>query len=131
MKIEIITKHIKNEAMVREYIERKVHFALDRIDARIERVTVRLEDETRDSKRFDGSCQIDIDMHPRGHIRISSNGESIYDSVLQGVRKMEKAVKHEIDRNRNSSRIRHRQAKRSFVDSLTKMPTKEVPVGKR
>ena len=119
MKIEIKTKHVNNEPMVREYIERKVHFALDRIDARVDKVTVRLEDETRDSNKFDGMCRIEVEVHPRGHIHISSTGESTYDCILQAVRKMEHAVKHDIDRNRRSARIRHQQTKRSFRESLS------------
>lgn len=118
MKIEIKTKNVKNESMVREYIERKVHFALDRIDSRIEKVVVRLEDETKDSKLFDGNCRIEIDLHPRGHLHVSAHGESTYDAVLQAVRKMEHAVKHDIDRNRRSSRIRHQNAKRATMESL-------------
>ncbi len=45
MKIEIKTKNVKNDPMEREFIQRKLQFALDRIDARVNSVTVRLEDE--------------------------------------------------------------------------------------
>lgn len=117
MKIEIKTKHIKNPEMVREFIERKIHFALDRIDARIAGVTVRLEDETKDSKKFDGVCRIEVEVIPRGHIHVSSTGESAFDCVLQAIRKMEYAVKHDIDRHRRSSRIRHQQAKRKMAEA--------------
>ena len=129
MKIEIKTKNVKNESMVREYVERKVHFALDRIDARVEKVTVRLEDETKDSNKFDGSCRIEVEIHPRGHIHVSSIGESTYDCVLQAVRKMEHAVKHELDRSRTSARIRHQQAKRTFNDSLSDFARAEQTSG--
>ncbi len=118
MKIEIKTKHVKDETAVREYIETKVHFALDRIDARVDTVTVRLEDETKDSNKFDGICRIDVEVHPKGHIHVSSTGESTYDCILQAVRKMEHAIKHDIDRNRRSSKIRHQKAKKSFIESL-------------
>ena len=111
MKVEIRTRNVDNENMAREYIERKVHFALDRIDARINSVTVRLEDETKDSGRFDGHCRIEIEVSPRGRLHVSARGDSIYDCVLQAVRKMENAVKHEIDRNRTSSSIRHQRAR--------------------
>ena len=118
MEIDIVTKHVDDEATVREYIERKVHFALDRIDARVDRVTVRLEDETKDNAVFDGLCRIEIELHPRGHIHVSSNGESVFDCVLQATRKMERAVKHHIDRHRSSSKIRHHESKRIFIESL-------------
>ncbi|QEG20428.1 HPF/RaiA family ribosome-associated protein [Mariniblastus fucicola] len=128
MKIEIKTKHIKNEHMVRPFIERKVHFALDRIDARIDKVTVRLEDETKDSNRFDGVCKIEVEVHPRGHIHVSSHGESTYDCVLQAIRKMEHAVKHELDRRQKSSRIRHQKAKWSGMEMLVEVELLESMV---
>lgn len=118
MKIEIITKHVTNEPMVRQYIERKVHFAMDRIDSRVDKVIVRLEDETKDSNKFDGVCRIEVEVHPRGHIHVSATGESTYDCILQAVRTMEHAVKHDIDRYRRSAKIRHQQTKRTFRESL-------------
>ena len=41
MKIAIVTNNVDNEQMVRQFIERKVHFALDRIDARVSAVLER------------------------------------------------------------------------------------------
>lgn len=119
MKIEIITKNIKNDSMVREYIESKVHFALGRIDARVSSITVRLEDQkSKTDSMFDGRCRIEVELDPRGHIHVSSRGESTFDCVLQAIRKMEHAVKHDIDRHRTSSRVRHQQAKRMVNESL-------------
>lgn len=104
--------------MAREFILRKVHFAMDRIASRVGKVTVRLEDETASSSAFDGLCRIEVEMHPSGHIHVSSHGESVFDCVLQAVQKMENAVKHDIDRHRRSSKIRHKNTKRQFVESL-------------
>ena len=122
MKIEIVTKNIKNDSMVREFVQRKVHFALDRIDARVDSVTVRLEDEkAKTDAVFDGACRIEVELQPKGHIHVSSHGESAFDCVLQAVRKMEHAVKHDIDRHRTGARIRHQQAKRTVNKSLEKI----------
>ncbi len=118
MKIEIVTKNVDNDSMVREFIQRKVHFALDRFDARIEKVVVNLKDETKNSHAFDGLCQIDAYMSPSGQLHVSAHGDSAFDSVLQATRKIENAIKHDIDRNRNSSRIRHQQSKRKFIEEL-------------
>ena len=118
MKIEIVTKNVKDESVVREYIQRKVHGALDRLDDRVRTVTVRLQDETRDSAAFDGLCSIEVDLEPKGHIHVSAHGDSAFDSVMQATQKMENAVKHDLDRHRQSSKARHQQAKRGFIDSL-------------
>ena len=118
MKIEIKTKNVKNDGAVREFAKRKLHSALDRIEERIEDVTLRLEDETKDSSLFDGNCRIEVDLRPRGHIHVSAKSDSAFDCVIQAIRKMEHAVKHDIDRHRRAKRIRHQKSKRTFLDSL-------------
>lgn len=119
MKVEIKTKNIENESMVREFVDRKVHFALDRIAARIDTVVVRLEDETKESPMFDGICRIEVNLVPSGHVHVSANGDSVFDCALVAIRKMEHAVKHDIDRHRTSARVRHEKSKRDILDSLS------------
>ena len=118
MKIEIVTKNVENDAMVREFTQRKVHFALDRLGDRVKKVVVNLADERGGSRAFDRHCQIDAYLEPNGQFHVSANGDSPFDSVLQATRKIENAIKHDIDRNRRSSRIRHDKSKRKFLSSL-------------
>lgn len=118
MKIEIVIKNVKNDAAVREFIERKIRFALDRIDARIKGITVRLEDESSNSGAFDGHCQIDASLLPTGRIHVSAKGGTAFDSALQATRKIEHAIKHDIDRHRRSARVRHEKSKQEFYSAL-------------
>lgn len=122
MKIEIKTKNVKNEKPVLEFIAKKIHTALDRVDGRVNQVTVRLEDETKDSNRFDGNCRIEVELHPRGHVHVSATSETAYDCISQAIRKMEHAVKHLLDRHRQSSKARHQQGKREFIEALPVLP---------
>ena len=111
MKIEVVTKNVDNETALREFIHRKVHFALDRHDARVGRVVVRLEDETPGRAVFDGLCQIDLSVLPHGDLHVSARSDSPEDCILQATRKMEHALKHDLDRHRQSARARHMQAR--------------------
>ena len=93
MKIEIVTKNIENEAMVREFIHQKTQFAVERVGIHLARVRVRVEDETDSSESFEGLCQIDASLNPNGDIHVSADGESAVDSVLQAIQKMQKAIR--------------------------------------
>ena len=119
MNIEILLKRVENESSVKQFVHEKVENALSEIDARIDRVVVKLEDESRGSEAFDGLCRIDAWLHPTGHVHISANGDSAFDSVLQAVRKLEHTIKEKVVRERRSSRIRHEGVKREFISSLS------------
>ena len=125
MKIEILTSNVKNEGMVREFIHRKVGLTLERMGAQVENVKVRLEDESVDSQAFDGLCRIEVKLQPRGQIHVSASGQSPSDCVLQATRKMEHAVKHEIDRGRQSSRTRHQIDSRALPETLKDDPVED------
>ena len=118
MNIEIVTRHVNNEPMVREYIQQKVEFSTDRFAERIDHITIRLEDETQNSSGFAGLCRIDVILEPRGHIHVSARGELVFDCVNQAIRKMETAIKHDIDRHRHSAKVRHQKGKRNSVSLL-------------
>lgn len=92
MKIEIVTKNIPNEAMVRAFVQQKVEFALERVGHRVQRVTVRLEDDTDNLESFDGFCYVNASLNSIDDVCVSSDGESAVDSVLQAVQKMQNVL---------------------------------------
>ncbi len=118
MKIEIVTNHVENEEMVREFIQRKVKFALESVKNRVAHLTVRLEDEADHVKSLDFLCQIEASMLPEGEIHVSAHGESFFDSALQACRKMQHAILYGAGRNSTSSRIGHRAPKQALKLSL-------------
>jgi ribosome-associated translation inhibitor RaiA len=128
MKVEIQTKCMKNEFMVREFIQRKVSFALERLADSVRKVSVLLEDETCDSPAFDGYCRIEVYLQRGGQIYVSASGESASDCVLQAIRKMEQAVKRERERKHSMTRTRHQNTKRFLFGSLEEPPDSNDPL---
>ena len=119
MKIEIITRNIDDDSLVRGFIQRKVKFALDRMDERVNHVVVTLDDESGNSSAFKGLCQIDAYLKPKGQIHVSADGQSAFDSILQATRKMENAVKRDIQRSRQSARSGREKSKRRKISSFS------------
>ncbi len=118
MQVRILLKNIDDEKATKQLIDRKLLFALERISSRVREVIVHLEDESPSSGAFDGLCRIDVDVQPVGNVHVAARAETVFDTVLAATRKLEKALKHEFDRERRSSRIRHEKSKRQFVESL-------------
>ena len=115
MKITIKTKHVKNRVSVESYIDRRIHFALDRMKSRIASVNVFLQDETKGSHRFDGSCRIDIELMTRGNVHVTAHGESPHECFLKAIHTIENKVKTTLQKRNHSSRIRHKKNKRELT----------------
>jgi len=92
MKIGIQTRGINQDVMVREFIHRKITFALRRLDRNVESVAVRLEFGNPGTASLGGVCHIDLKLIGAGEIHVFSNGLSASDCVLQATRKMEFAM---------------------------------------
>ncbi len=98
MKIEIITSDIDNPRLLREFTQRKVQFAMDRVNAQARRVVIQLENS--DSSSQSGLCRIDVELGRDEQIHVSAHGNSAFESVLQAVRNLETAIKQDLDRGR-------------------------------
>ncbi len=116
MKIEVKTKNVKKKKRIRTFIDRKIHAVLDRMDSRIKNVSVRLDDQSKTSSEFIGDCRIDVDLFNRRRVHVAAKGESVFECIMNAIRKVEQAVKHELDRSRSAANVRHQQNKRSFVE---------------
>ena len=125
MKIEIYAKNVKNKKQVQGFIGHKVHTALDRLDSRIKQVSCRINDKSKNQSEFIGDCRIDVDLFPRRSVHVAAKGDSVFECIVNAIRKMEQAVKHELDRGRSSSNIRHQQNKRNFVDFVEKLTLRD------
>ena len=111
MNLEVVTKHITGEEAVRSYIASKVETAFDRFEHRIDSLTIRLSDESAGSNTFSGLCKIEALLIPRQHIHVDANGQSPFECIGNAIDKMVAALKHDFDRTRHSTNIRHEQSR--------------------
>ncbi|MEM7454381.1 MAG: HPF/RaiA family ribosome-associated protein [Planctomycetota bacterium] len=118
MRIDIVTRNIRREKPIRGFIQQKVEFALEKVNSNIEQVDVRLEDRTKKSNAFDGRCTIDVALKPGGTVHVSARAESAFECVVLAVRKMDQAIRNDLDRARNTSRGRQKKAQRAFLSEL-------------
>ena len=111
MRIDVTTKNIDDTKAVHEFVNRKVSNSVKRFTSEVGSVTVRVEDETRASGRFDGICTIDAALIPRGQLHVSAHGDGWHECIQLAVRKLENALRHDRNRKRNASNIRHELAR--------------------
>lgn len=116
MRIEIKTKNVKQKNRVQNFVAHKIQSATNRLSSRIKTIRVRLEDNSKSQSEFVGQCRIEVQLNPKGRVHVAARGDSIYECIVNAVRKMEHTVKSDIDRHRSSARIRHKQNRWATVE---------------
>jgi putative sigma-54 modulation protein len=66
---------------LREYIDRKLRWALDRYDHRLDRIQVRLEDVNGPRGGVDKRCRVQVIGRPSWRIHVEGAGATFYDAI--------------------------------------------------
>ena len=111
MRIDVKTKNVHDTNTIHDFVNQKLSNSIKRFASEVASIAVRVEDETRTSGRFDGICSMDATLTPGGTLHVSAHGDSWHDCILQAVRKLENALRHDRNRKRNANNIRHEMAR--------------------
>jgi len=80
MHTELKLRNISSERILKEYIERRLTFAMSRYGERVSRVTVRIGTAA-GGKTEDRSCHITADLHPFGVITAEAIDRDVYSAI--------------------------------------------------
>ena len=107
MKLIITGKKVKLDEALREYIERRVYFALSRFSPRIARVSVTVEDVNGPRGGIDKRCRILVKLGRMEELKVETTDAEIYDAVAAAVDRVGRSVQRKLAANlarSNSSR---------------------------
>lgn len=85
---------------LKEHVERRLHFALGRLEARIDRVTVRFSDLNGPRGGIDKQCRITVNLIPRGVVRLEGTGDDPFALVDRAAKRVGRAVRRTLERRR-------------------------------
>jgi ribosome-associated translation inhibitor RaiA len=98
-----IRGHLKPTAAIKEYVERRIGFALGRFSSRVKTVTVRLDDANGPRGGADKTCQIAVALAaPRGEVPVvveEVHGD-LYAAISLAATRVGRVVGREIERAR-------------------------------
>ena len=87
MQVEMSGRKIKISERVRDYIERRVHFALERLARPIRKVHVQLRDLNGPRGGVDKSCQIRIALAPATTLVVEHRSTNPYAAIDSAIGK--------------------------------------------
>ncbi len=97
----------------REWIERRLLFALSRFGDRIRRVTALVEDINGPRGGVDQRCRIDVLLAPSKRIAAEATDADAFGAVSRAAERVARRVRDALDRNRT---VRARSASKSAFD---------------
>jgi putative sigma-54 modulation protein len=92
--------------MLKDHIERRLHFALGRCAARIHRLTVRLTDVNGPRGGLDKRCRIAVALVPRGMVTVEDSGDDPFALIADAAKRAGRAVRRELERRRRGRNLR-------------------------
>ena len=100
MLIELRKRNVQVESELREWIERRVHFALGRFGTRIRRVAVIVSDINGTRGGTDIECRLRISLIPKGVVVVEDVDESVKAVVANAVERAARSVARWLERQR-------------------------------
>ena len=108
MLIELRKRNVPVESETREWIERRVHFALARFAARIRRVAVSVSDINGARGGTDKQCRLRISLIPKGEVLVEDVDLSVEAVVANAVERAARSVARWLERHREFCEVPER-----------------------
>ncbi len=99
MKLDIRGQLFPVPALLREFVARRLRFALSRFQYQIEEVTVRLSDENGPKGGTDKVCRVVAKVSSR-RLFVKDADPDLHAAVSHAAERLERAVSRELERNR-------------------------------
>ena len=106
MKIEIVSRNLNLESDLRELIERRVAFALERFEEQIERVWIALVDINGTRGGNDKQCRVVIDLSPSGSVHVDHVANTMESAASQAIERASHSVARTVERRHRVNEMR-------------------------
>ena len=100
MRLQVTSHRIDLTADLKDFVARRIHFALGRFAGRIKALSVRLDDVNGPREGVDKCCAIRVNAGHGGTLIVRERRESIYAAVACAVERAERAVQRQLSLER-------------------------------
>ncbi len=104
MKLRLVARGIELTADLKDYVRRRIHFALGRFAGRIQSITVRLADVNGARGGVDKSCEIRVNVGLRQEVIVGERHDNIHAAVSFAVARADRAIQRRFDSAHNCGR---------------------------
>lgn len=106
MKISIVDRQSPQAANARDFVERRLMFALSRFSDKIDRIDVVISDDNGPRGGVDKTCSVLVKLRRLAAIRVSNTDADVESSVARAVERAGRAVTRAVERSQHIDRRR-------------------------
>ena len=100
MRLQVTSHRIDLSEELKDFVRRRVHFALGRFNGRIKALSVRLADVNGPRNGVDKTCDIRISAGAGGVVIVRERQENIYSAVAHALDRAARAVQRKLNLGR-------------------------------
>lgn len=104
MQIEIHAHHVEHDRKIDSLIERRLGFALDRFEAKIDRITVHLTDENGPKGGICKRCRMVVHTNAHGMVVVEDTEDAIEASICKTADSLRRALRRRFEKQRDRIR---------------------------
>jgi ribosomal subunit interface protein len=102
MELELRMQELNLNEVLRDYIERRLRFALSRFQSRVGKVTFRISDENGPRGGNDKTCRISAEILPSGTVVLESTQANLFTAIDAATDRLRRAVAREVEQRRDA-----------------------------
>ena len=126
MQLELITRNADLARILRNYADRRLHFALSRFGDRVERVTVTISEYADAQPNAGRSCHISVDLKPFGQVTAEEADPDVYAAIDRAASRVGRLLGSRLDKSQEMpsliSRLESEKPKRKRQRAPVRTP---------
>ena len=102
MQLRIIGLNGKIPENIREFVRRRVAFALARFESRVSHVTIRLADLNGPKGGLDKQCRMQAKLQPTGQVLAEVSDSQVESAIARAADRLSRGMRTELERRRRA-----------------------------
>ncbi|HKV78735.1 MAG TPA: HPF/RaiA family ribosome-associated protein [Candidatus Sulfotelmatobacter sp.] len=124
MQVELIIRNADLGKMLRNYADRRLHFALSRFGDRVDGVLVTVSDSTDTQRPSEKHCSIRVEVKPFGQVFAEETDPDVYVAIDRAAGRVGRLLASRLERNTETPRAASRPERRKPGGKRRRTPSR-------
>jgi putative sigma-54 modulation protein len=124
MQVELIIRNADLAKILKNYADRRLHFALSRFGDRVDRVMVTVSESTEGERTSEKHCSIRVDLKPFGQVFAQETDPDVYAAIDRAAGRVGRLLASRLEKNTEIPRAVSRPDRRKPGEKRQRAPSR-------